>query len=363
MSETSQLSESYLEVYNKAVSRLISLCEDNKWIRLALYGAGRHSKRVIESLRDAAPHVKVLCLLDDNAPTSQVVGIPTIRPTELPSFNVQVLVISSDVWESALYRKACGFHMDIPVLRMYAYDDWPSATPAINTLLEEISALPADMHQAGVMMTPVLHAMVKHTRDMTLNCTAETGSGKTTLLLSHLSRKHIVFSIDEGNQSISAVKHSPLFNKANVNWIEGPTQLTMPHYTFEEPLDFALIDGPHGYPFPDIEYFYFYPQLRPNSLLVLDDIHIPNITNIYNFLKEEEMFTLIDVVECTAFFRRTRSVTFPTTFDGWWWQGYNRKHFPLDKHTYLRDTLTSNAQAEMNAFSKKPGPVLHKRND
>ena len=35
---------------------------------------------------------------------------------------------------------------------------------------------------------------------------------------------------------------------------------------------FVLIDGPHGYPFPEIEYFYFYPRLKPGALLVVDDI-------------------------------------------------------------------------------------------
>ncbi len=47
-------------------------------------------------------------------------------------------------------------------------------------------------------------------------------------------------------------------------------------YTHGDPYDCVLIDGPHGYPFPDMEYYYFYPLIKPGGILIIDDIHIPS---------------------------------------------------------------------------------------
>ena len=146
--------------------------------------------------------------------------------------------------------------------------------------------------------------------------------------------------MDAGTDSIAAVRKSPLFKAHTVEWLEGPTQITLPRYKFTAPLDFALIDGPHGYPFPQLEYYYIYQHLRPGALFLIDDIHIPTITNLFNFLKEDIMFELIETVLNTAFFRRTNAPLFSPTGDGWWLQGYNRNHFPLDKHPSLRELLT-----------------------
>jgi hypothetical protein len=46
-------------------------------------------------------------------------------------------------------------------------------------------------------------------------------------------------------------------------------------------------------------------------------------------MREDRMFELIDVVETTAFFRRTGEQLFDPFGDGWWLQEYNRKRFPV----------------------------------
>ena len=198
----------------------------------------------------------------------------------------------------------------------------------LEQVLNEIKKLPEEWHKAGTVPIAVLDALAKHLDNRTVLHSIETGSGKTTLLFSHISQDHTVFSVDAGN-SISVVRNSPLLNQSTVEFIEGPTQLTLPSYTFKNKLQLAFIDGPHGYPFPDMEYFRIYPQLEENSLLIIDDIQIPTIHHLFDFLKEDDMFSLIDVVENTAFFVRTNALTFATTEDGWWLQNYNKKRFPV----------------------------------
>src|SRR4029078_1508493 len=125
---------------------------------------------------------------------------------------------------------------------------------------------------------------------------------------SHLSSSHHVFAVDDGS-SISQVRQSPLFRSENVTFIEGPTQITLPQHRFTEKLQLVLIDGPHGYPFPDLEYYFLYPHLETGALLILDDIHIPTIPNLFQFLRRDAMFELDEVVQTTAFLTRTSAPT------------------------------------------------------
>lgn len=194
-------------------------------------------------------------------------------------------------------------------------------------LLAGIAALPAEWHAAGTVSSRVLRKIVELTAGKTVQASAETGAGKSSLLLSHLSQKHLVFALDYGN-SLTAVRTSPLFRSEAVTVVEGPTQVTLRSYDFTGKFDLVLIDGPHGYPFPDMEYWYFYPHIAAGGLLILDDIHIPTIHNLFQFLKKEQMFDYKGVVGTTAFFVRNDAPLFAPCEDGWWLQNYNKARYP-----------------------------------
>jgi hypothetical protein len=71
-----------------------------------------------------------------------------------------------------------------------------------------------------------------------------------------------------------------------VEFVVGPSQQTLMAHTFTEPIQLAFIDGPHGYPFPELEYFKLYPHIETGRTAVVDDIHIPTIRNLFNFLRK-----------------------------------------------------------------------------
>lgn len=199
----------------------------------------------------------------------------------------------------------------------------------VDSLVEEIAQLPANWHRAGTMSEPVLRAIIRLARGQKIFHSVETGSGKTTLLFSHLSAHHKVFAAEGNNGSITVVRESPLLNRSTVEFIEGSTQVTLRQHQFEQKLQLVLLDGPHGYPFPDLEYYYLYPHLDTNALLIVDDIHIPTIHRLFEFLREDEMFRMVEVVDTTAFFKRTQAPLFDPEGDGWWLQEYNKKRFPV----------------------------------
>src|SRR5262249_28039098 len=150
-------------------------------------------------------------------------------------------------------------------------------------------------HRAGTVDADVLQ-IIEDLAPRPLNWTMETGCGKTTILLSNLSTRHYTFAYDDRqyeNSSVAYVSNCPFYNAERTTPEFGPTQETLPNFKFEQPIDAALLDGPHAYPFPELEYYYVYPRLRTGSLLVVDDIHIPTINRLHTFLAEDEMFNLV----------------------------------------------------------------------
>jgi len=182
-------------------------------------------------------------------------------------------------------------------------------------------------------------------------CSAETGCGKSTVLFSNISKRHIVFSLDDRQDESSSVlfyEECPITKIDRVELVPGPTQLTLPNYEFTEKLDIVLIDGPHGYPFPELEYFYFYPWIKPGGILIIDDVNIASIGRLANFVAEDEMFEFVELVISTAVFKRTEAPVFdPLAGDGWLRQRYNRHRVSPDRLEYLAegpgDKISSNA--------------------
>jgi hypothetical protein len=193
----------------------------------------------------------------------------------------------------------------------------------VRKLIEDISSLPSDFHGAGSVSKKCLEAILSHCGENIAH-SMETGAGRTTLLFSHLSKDHTVFSID-GKNSLSAAKECPLLNANNrIDFIEGPSQITLPKHEFQRKLNAVLLDGPHGYPFPDLEYYYLYRHIEKDGVLIVDDVQIPSIFNLYSYLREEDMFEFIEVVDGKmAFFRRTAVPALDPLGEIWNKQRYN----------------------------------------
>jgi Methyltransferase domain len=189
-------------------------------------------------------------------------------------------------------------------------------------------------HKAGTLggapLERIEHFLTNHFKGHQV-ISAETGCGASTIIFAEYGHRHRAYCYDdsrEDNSSVDYAKSYPGFKADHVDWVFGPTQHTLISKPPVGPLDMVLIDGPHGYPFPDVEYFFFYPHIRKDGILIIDDIHIPSITNLFKFLSADDMFYLDSVVLTTAFFRRTEEPTFSPTGDGWWQQRYNIQRFP-----------------------------------
>jgi hypothetical protein len=201
----------------------------------------------------------------------------------------------------------------------------------LDELVAEVSRLPADWHGAGSLSREVLAAIARHASMRRIRHSVETGTGKSTLVLSHCSEAHTIFAQDDRGHgdSLMRVQGSALLRRQSVTFVVGPTQRSLPPFVFDHPLDLAMLDGPHGYPFPELEYYFIYQHLAEGALLIVDDIHIPSVYHMFCVLRDDEMYRLEEVVHTTAFFVRTSAPLFNPEADGWWLQQYNKRRFPV----------------------------------
>ena len=156
---------------------------------------------------------------------------------------------------------------------------------------------------------------------------AKTGCGGSTIVLSQASRRHTAFAIEDENRTITGLRQQSDLRSENVTFVEGETRDTVPGHRFESELDLVLLDGPHAYPLPQLEFAYLFPRLRLGGWLVMDDIQIPSVYELFHFLERESAVALEEVVLRTAFFRRVGQAEHSP--DGWPMQAMNR-------HTILR---------------------------
>lgn len=166
---------------------------------------------------------------------------------------------------------------------------------------------------------------------------AETGCGKSTVLFSNLSLQHHVFCIDdtgEAGSSVDFYRRCSLTRLDRLVEIFGPTQQTLPKFDFSDVYDVVLLDGPHGFPFPELEYFYFYPRIKQFGVLVVDDVNIPSIGRMAEIILEDEMWDFEALIEGTLLLRRTDSPTFDPSGDGWWEQHFNRSRVSPERDIY-----------------------------
>jgi len=128
-------------------------------------------------------------------------------------------------------------------------------------------------------------------------------------------------------------QHPDLRGEA-VTFVEGESRVTIPRYAFSGSLDLALLDGPHAYPLPQVEFAYLFPRIRVGGWLALDDIQIPSVYELFRFLRMEKALVLEEVAVRTAFFRKTQEIQ-PGP-DGWQQQRMNRR--PVLRYSW-RDQL------------------------
>jgi hypothetical protein len=166
--------------------------------------------------------------------------------------------------------------------------------------------------------------------------TLETGCGGTTVIFAAKGARHTVVTPSSDEEvRVRELCKSEGVPMDDVNFLIGSSDSVLAG--FDEPLDLMLIDGAHRYPFPQIDWHYGAANLKVGGELWLDDVPIPAVYSLFEFLKGEKEWELVTVHDDkVAQFRKVAEVPADATKD-WELQRYNRpwrfvfKHIPWSR--------------------------------
>jgi hypothetical protein len=180
--------------------------------------------------------------------------------------------------------------------------------------------------------------------------TLETGAGRSTLLFAEAGTHHVVVtpSRDERERIIAEAMRLGLSTE-QLCFEVGYSQQVLPGLS--GPLDFALIDGGHGFPIPAVDWTYIAPRLVVGGTLLIDDVDLWTGAMLVDFLKAEPGWAYEGLLNGrTAVFR----VTAPCELREWTDQPYvaARSRWP-QRWRKARNVMRHLVRGEFSVLSGK----------
>ena len=115
--------------------------------------------------------------------------------------------------------------------------------------------------------------------------TVETGAGSSTIVFAARGASHVAVTPDAGEEErIRAACRALGVDDTGVRFAIGASHEVLPGWD-AGPLDLALVDGAHGFPYPILDWWYLAPHLRVGGRVVLDDAYMPAVTTVVDALR------------------------------------------------------------------------------
>lgn len=116
--------------------------------------------------------------------------------------------------------------------------------------------------------------------------TLETGSGASSIVFAASGARHTVISPAPGeHERIRAWCGEHGISTDRVDFLAESSDVALTGGWTAEPLDLALLDGAHLFPFPALDWFYAAKSLKVGGRIVLDDAYLPSVAMVVRFLR------------------------------------------------------------------------------
>jgi hypothetical protein len=125
--------------------------------------------------------------------------------------------------------------------------------------------------------------------------TIETGAGHSTVALAALAKHHICITVDE--YSVGAIQRyldEVGIPREKVTFIVESSDTALPRMMLTEKLDFAYIDGQHGYPFAALDWHFIDRLMKVGGIVGFDNAEIPSVHNHCEFLDLNRTYRLVE---------------------------------------------------------------------
>jgi hypothetical protein len=164
--------------------------------------------------------------------------------------------------------------------------------------------------------------------------TLETGCGGSTVVFAACGARHTVVTPDASEaERVREFCEQNDIPHDGVDFVIDSSDRALVDWS--EELDLVLIDGAHRLPFPMLDWHYTAPWMRVGGRVFLDDVPIPAVHALFEFLRGEDEWRLLGVPgDKTAIFEQVKKVD-PAPDSDWEAQRYNRRwryrHMPLSR--------------------------------
>jgi hypothetical protein len=165
----------------------------------------------------------------------------------------------------------------------------PTILPPIHApLTQQIRAAPPSLHGAGDAYFGLAWSALDWL-ERTVQpgmTTLETGSGASSIVFAARGASHTVISPAPGEHDrIRAWCRENGISTDNVTFLAAPSDEALTGGWDPRPLDLALLDGAHLFPFPALDWFFTARQLKVGGRIVLDDAYLPSVNMVVRFLE------------------------------------------------------------------------------
>lgn len=178
-----------------------------------------------------------------------------------------------------------------PKLHFYSEDDVRREAKYAKKYGYALSAGPATLS----VHPDVLRLFPKYAGSNSL--TLETGCGYTTIALAALSKHHVCISPDKvGRHLVEQYMDAIGLPRHKVTFIEQSSESALPTLSLDGQVDFAYVDGCHGYPFPALDWHFIDKHLKVKGYIGFDNVEIPTVKLHCDFLEANRAYILVNRV-------------------------------------------------------------------
>ena len=134
--------------------------------------------------------------------------------------------------------------------------------------------------------------------------TLETGAGQTTVAFALSGTNHFCVTPDANQIRLIKEYSVTLGVDQNITFLRGGSDDVLSCWQgLPDRLDFIFIDGAHRFPYPILDWHFSHHRLAIGGLFGIDDTFVPSIKVLYDFLKIEDEWSLVQEIGRAAFFR------------------------------------------------------------
>jgi len=153
--------------------------------------------------------------------------------------------------------------------------------------------------------------------------TIETGVGASTVVFAACGAHHTAISPDPAeHQLVRGYCQRIGLDDSRISFVVGLSDDVLPSLLGRDrTLDVAFIDGAHSFPFPELDWHYITRSLKIGGKLLMDDIPIPAVAQMFRHMRLEPSWRLDAVFD-----DRTAAFTLlaPPAPEMWTQQPFNR---------------------------------------